>query len=274
MTTIFLTSSTPRKLFTYWILALFFAILSWGIVLQFLPEKTTIWNYLFNFGYSLIYYSAAFIGLMGSMSLGIKSSAGKALMFLGLAFTSYGIGLVIWTYYNIFLKVEIPSPSIGDIFFLVLFLPLTSIGFWHLINIFKTMVTKQLIMESFGLLILSLVIIYGLAIRPELSNNIPLLNNLVNAGYPFVDCILLALSLIALRSGGGKIHKGLYTVAVGFLAQVVADILYSFRVAHELYWNGDLSDILFAVSGFIICLGMLQLFYAFSSTKTKPLTQS
>lgn len=236
----------------------------WGVALQVQIEKTTMLNYLFNVGFAAIYLTGAIIGLVGAKTLGIGGAIGKAFLYVGLSLVSYGTALLIWTYYNIGLAVEIPSPSLADVFFLLLFLPLAGIGFLYLIKIYMPMVTRRHVIESVAIFIFSLVIIYGFAIQPQLSADVPLFTNLVNAAYPFVDSIILALSLIALRSGGGKLYKGLLIIVVGFLIQVVADVLYSTRVAHEVYWNGDIADIGYTLAAFVISYGMLQLFYRFA----------
>lgn len=248
-----------KNILTILVTILFLAIISWGIYLEFLPEKAANVNFLYNSGYGSIYLFAGLVGLFGGLKIGSKNAVGKALTFLGLSFVCYSIGLFIWTYYNIVLHVEIPSPSLADVFFLVLFLPLASIGFWGMISIYSTVISRRYVLEALAIFIVSCLVIFGLAIRPQISRDIPLFTNLVNAGYPFVDTILLSLSVVALRAAGGRISRGLLVLVIGLIILVVADVVYSTRVAHELYWNGDIADKTYTLAAFVISLGMINI---------------
>ena len=248
-----------KNILTTLVTILFLIIISWGVYLEFLPEKATNVNFLYNTGFGLLFAFAGLVGLFGGFKIGFKSAVGKSLTFLGLAFTSYAIGLFIWTYYNIVLAVEIPSPSLGDIFYLVLYLPLATMGLWFLISIYTLVISKRYLLEALAIFIGSCILIFGLAIQPQLSREVPLFNNLVNAGYPFTDAVLLALSIIALRAAGGKISQGILVLVIGLLIQVIGDIFYSTRVAQELYWNGDIADKTYTIAAFVISLGMINI---------------
>ena len=58
---------------------------------------------------------------------GMESKVGKAIIFLSLGLITWGIGMVIWLYYNIVLDVSVPYPSLADAAF-ILSWPLWGIG--------------------------------------------------------------------------------------------------------------------------------------------------
>src|SRR3990167_314203 len=109
-------------------------LIFWAFVLQALPDKSTIWNYLFNSGIGISYLTAGIAGIVLGGKLKAQPKISKALLFMGMGVSSYGIGWIIWTFYNIFLKVEIPVPSVADIFFILLFIPLAAYGLGQVIS--------------------------------------------------------------------------------------------------------------------------------------------
>lgn len=189
---------------------------------------------------------------------GIKSNLGKMLFFLGFGLVSFDVGLIIWVYYNLVLNVSIPFPSFADVAFMV-FYPLITIGCVYLLAIYKTLISKNLLRDSLIIVILSFIIIFGLFSRPDLSSNLSLLERFINIYYPMGDVVTLSLALIALRIGGGKIHPSLYILVVGLLVQTSADLLFTFRTAKSIYWNGDIADLLYTISGFLISIGLFEI---------------
>ena len=258
-----MTLTKSRTVLVVFLVFLFLAVFAWGIRLQFMADKQTVWNYLFNTAFSLLYFFAGFTGILGGIKIGTKISMGKALFFIGSAWTSYAIGLVVWTYYNLALHVEIPSPSLADFFFIIIFLPLASIGFWNLFKMYSSVITRRHIIDAVGIFILSLIFVFGYANRPSISKEFSLLANLTNAAYPLVDTILLSYALIIIRVGGGKIQRGMLIFSFGLLLQVIVDFIYTYTVAHDLYWNGGIADTLYSVSSFVIGLGLIHLYFNF-----------
>src|SRR6185436_12711456 len=50
---------------------------------------------------------------------GWNSKVGRAVMLLSLGLITWGIGIVIWLYYNIIMHVEVPYPSLADAAFIL-----------------------------------------------------------------------------------------------------------------------------------------------------------
>ena len=110
------------------ILVIAFSLYIWYFVLWLNDYRETIWNYLPNTLYATIPMMGGFIA-MGRFKQwgGVKSTLGKVLFFIGLGLLTWSIGMWIWTYYNLFLVVEIPYPSYSDFFYLLAY-PLLGIG--------------------------------------------------------------------------------------------------------------------------------------------------
>ena len=243
--------------------------LVWDLYLYTLPSKTTAWNYLYNGTYGFLYLLAALVPFSFIRLFGIKSGIGKMLLFLGLGMLSFEVGLLIWVYYNFLLKVSIPFPSLADAAFLV-FYPLMAIGSYFLLMIYSTLVTKKLLRDSIIIIIVSFLIIFGLFSRPDLSTNLSFLEKFINVFYPTGDVITLSIALIALRIGGGKIHSSLYIFCFGILLETAADLLFTYRTAKGIYWNGDIADLMYTFSAIFIGIGLVEIINGLTKRQSTP----
>lgn len=229
------------------------ALVLWSMSLQANPDHTTLSNYFFNTGIGLAYLIPGFSGLFLSRRLALPLLS-RALTFMGAGLIAYGLGWFVWTYYNLATAVEIPVPSLGDVFFLLLFIPLSAYGLSQgIANLARGVESRHIIL---GLLIflLSFIFIFGFVMTPSVSNTLTLTQNLVNLAYPLGDSLLLTLAIILLTVGGGIRNRGFLLLATGFLFQVAADIFYSSQIVNELYWNGGLADMFYALPGLFFSL--------------------
>lgn len=243
--------------------------LAWNIWLYFLPTHTTIWNYLYNGMYGFLYLLAAIIPMYYAKIFGIKSSIGKMLLYIGLAMLSFEVGQIMWVYYNLILKVSIPFPSWADLAFMIYY-PLLVIGIIYLLKIYKQQITKEIVRDSTIIFIISFILIFGFFSRPDISANLPFIQKFINVYYPMGDVLLLAMALIALRIAGGKIHPSLYLLSAGLFMQTAADVLFTYRNAKDIYWNGDISDLLYTICPFLIGVGLIETIYSLSQSSFKP----
>jgi len=240
------------------LVTLFITLFVWNLILQISPEKQGLTNFLFNLSYALVYFYSGLLALWGLAS-SEKSQINKGLKFLGLGLISWSIGGVVWVIYNLVLKVEIPYPSLADLFFFA-FLPLTIAGFWQILSVYKTGLNTKIYFQA-GLVILGgFLISIFLISRPDLSPDVPLLARILNIAYPTGDAIFLAIAFILYRlSAGGQIQKVFLILAAASTTQVIADYLFSYRTSSETYWNGDISDLFYMTSAVIFGVGVIKL---------------
>lgn len=254
--------TATRRIIVPVFIFLFALVLGWGIILQFQPAHTTVANYSFNLGYALFYALGAALGIIGAFYVTTNISMGKAFLYLGLAQLSYTIGLCIWAYYNLVAKVPVPYPSAADIFF-VLFYPLMAIGCWYFLTMVATQIHMQYVLEMLGIFFVSAIVIVGFLNVPDTTSTLSAFTKIINLWYPLGDCLLITVSYLIFRAGKGKFQTGILILILGLLVQVFADLIFSYRTGANIYWNGDISDILFAVSGGTISFGIITLFYDF-----------
>src|SRR4051812_47930098 len=76
------------------------------------------YNYLYSFLFGLIPFFGGLAAMfMSKIWGGLRSAVGKAVLFIGLGVFLWGCGENIWSYYNFFLGIPAPYPSLADIGF-------------------------------------------------------------------------------------------------------------------------------------------------------------
>src|SRR3989344_6545223 len=76
------------------------------------------YNYLYSFLIGLVPLFAGIIAMKKAHIWdGFKTTIGKAVFFIGLGIFCWGAGEMVWSYYNFFIGVAIPYPSLADIFY-------------------------------------------------------------------------------------------------------------------------------------------------------------
>ncbi len=223
------------------------------------PDKATIFNYLFNLAYAVIFLLGMYIAFVRSNRFVDTPNLHKSMRFFGAGLFFFATGLIIWTFYNLVLKVEIPYPSLSDIAFL-LYYPGAILGIYFLIKSFGGEITKNMAVEGILIFFTFFALIYIFLNQTSLGPDVAFWARFLNVLYPLADSLLISFAITILRTERGIAGQPyiLYFV-FGFLILAIADTIFSYRSAMGVYWNGDISDLLFAASGFLTSLGLLSL---------------
>lgn len=246
-------TSTAASIVVWIILAM---LIGWSLFLHLLVDHTTPANYLFNVGYSLPYLfgSAAAFSAWRRLGSGLVA---RSFLFLSLSLLAYALGQFSWAYYN-FRGAEVPYPSLADGFY-ALFFPLTSLALLSFIRIYRMLTTRRVVIES----ILVFVVVTGAIFIYQGSENFfgdnSVLGIAFNIMYLLTDSILITGAAIVLRSSGGNLYNGIGLLIAGYFMDALGDLVFYYRQVQGIYWNGDISDLIFVFSGFLIALATIRL---------------
>lgn len=218
---------------------------------------------LFQIPLMIIPISGGLIGMRKSLLWGgLNNMFGKTLGGLSVGLLSWGIGMIIWNYYMFYTNIEIPYPSVADVFFI------SSFGFWlycvyylsKIIGIRVELKSKKgrLIFTIVGLF--SLVISYYLQIVIAIGGiqKISGLNQqlFLSLLYPFVDTIMLivisTVYVLSLKYLKGWYKKPTRILFVGFLLNYSADFFFSLTTTQGTYFNGHFVDLIFLTAMMVL----------------------
>ncbi len=233
-------------------------MVGWSTALFLTNQKTGDWNYLFNVADALIYLSGGAIALVASLKLGLKNTLGRELISVGIGISFFGIGLTIWSYYNLALRVELPYPSFSDAVY-VFYSPILAYGIISLLRVFGVMITKRFYLESVGVFIIAAILIFTIGGPPDLSSQLSFLAKFLNVYYLLADALLITLGMMMIRLTRGKIHGSFFYFLIALFSMAIADFTFFYRTAQETYWNGDIADIFYAFAGTMFALGIVKI---------------
>jgi len=197
----------------------------------------------------------------------LKASLGRAIFFLSAGVMAWGIGSVIWAYYNLVLGVEVPYPSFGDVGYLMSY-PFYALG---LINLGKGMGAYHKLKTRLGKVALVLVPVLGMAVTYFIFISIArggefdyqdssLLKILFDIGYPLGDAtVVTAIGLIyglSYKVFGGKFKWPINLLFAGQLLLYFGDFFFSYGTTQGTYYIGNLNDLLFVHALFLIAVGV------------------
>jgi hypothetical protein len=163
-------------------------------------------------------------------------TAGMALWFLG---------ELSWAVYAFLLNVEIPYPSIADVFWLGGYVPLL-LALLVYCRLFASVLSKRTIA-----LIIAAICILGVLISVALIVPITAVEEneatlAIDLAYPLLDIALLSMALVGLAIfQKGNLGKSWLWIILGILFNVAGDMIFSYTTAQGTYYNGHLSELLF-----------------------------
>lgn len=227
----------------------------WWLALQFMERHDAPVNFLYNAVYALPPLVGAYFGFRYAAPAwgGWKSAVGKAVIFFSAGALANGGALIIWTLYNLVFKVDVPTPSAADIaWYLMYATEIASI----IVLLSVTARQKGCNTLMVGLMAAAVSLLFLVFVRPLLTGT-DFVTTAVNAGYLVADAVFIALILVALTLWTGHLSLFLKYALLSFGLRVVADTLFLFRLEAGTYWNGDISDLIFAVSGFLQGLAII-----------------
>jgi hypothetical protein len=250
------------------VVALILLFVFWLIL--FLTNTTSgFYNYLYSFLFGLIPFFSGAIALLASRIWGgLRTAIGKAVFFIGLGIFLWGCGENIWSYYNFFLGIPAPYPSLADVGFA------PSIFFYGLGAFFLSEVTgarfglRNIYAKLFAIaapIVLLGISYYGLVVIARGGVLVPsgetTLKTILDIAYPLGDFV--GLTIAAVISGlsfkymGGRYTLDIIAILLGLAVMVAGDFIFSYTTTVNTYYNADFGDFILTLGTFLLSYGVL-----------------
>jgi len=165
------------------------------------------------------------------------------------------LGECTWTVYGVILGVQVPYPSIADVFYLAGYIPafLSILGF---MRIFQRLVTplKKIVSALVGLLILGVTAVFLLT--PLSVSSSPVFVKAFDLAYPLMDAVLMALVTTRLIAFiGTSLGRPWTWIFCGLLLYSFADIMFSWGTLAGWYYSGHPIELLWLYGYLAFALG-------------------
>ncbi len=227
-------------------------------------------NFVYGAALGVLPIIAAFFGFNNAKHWGgFSSSMGKAIYFLSGGLLTWGIGTLIFAYYNLFLNVAVPYPSLADALYIISW-PLWAIS---MVNFSRaTGVKFQLsnLTGRFMLFIIPLIAIiisyYTLIIVArggviDISGGA--LKTFFDLAYPIGDVVILTIALLiyglSFNYLGGFFKWPIIMVLAGFVANYIGDFTFVYTVTKETYFVANWVDLIYTSAFFLLGLAVTML---------------
>lgn len=245
-----------------------YLIIFW-VILFFSNTTQGFYNYSYSFLFGLIPLIGGVVAVLNAKKWGgLKSAMGKAVFFIGLGILCWGIGEMIWSYYNFFLGVPAPYPSLADlgfapsIFFYglgALYLSkVTGAKFGlknNLAKFFLGLATILILIVSYYILV---VVARGGVLVPDGESALKIFLDII---YPLGDFLALALAVIisglSFQYMGGRYTLDIAAILAGLGVMFIADSVFSYTTTTGSYYNGNWGDLLLTFGMFLLTYGVL-----------------
>lgn len=260
------TDMNSRNTFISVLCLSFVFFIGWFLWLYFEDTGSATSNFYSN-TYGIIPLLGGVYGLvMASRWNGFRSTVGKAVIFLSLGLVTWGLGMVIWLYFNIILGVEIPYPSLADAAFIISW-PLWTVGAAYLSIATGVRFGLEGLRGKIGLVIVPFAIIafsyYFLVILARqgvLSTYDSSVKTFFDLAYPIGDIVVLTIALLVFGLSykylGGIFKAAIYLILAAFIVNYFADFTFSYTTTIGTYYNGSLADVLFVTSMTLLSSGV------------------
>lgn len=229
--------------------------------------------YYFTSAYSIVALVGGLYGIKVSKQWGgTKSKLGKALTFLSLALIFQFTAQQTYTIYYYLLNVEIPYPSIGDIFYIIA-VSMNIYATWLLAHTvgakFKLKNNRYkllaLLFPVFMLIFTFYVFLLG---NIDYSNPTILFFDLF---YPLSQALLVAMAILCFIFSrnllGGVMRSAILLLLVAIVFEYVADTIFLYSSMIGSWEPADISDFLYMTSYFVMAYAILN----FDSSKLEKI---
>jgi hypothetical protein len=120
----------------------------------------------------------------------------------------------------------------------------------------KTLSTKDIVGITAATGVVALVV-YLVLIGPVVSLEGEPLTQLFDFAYPFLDLVLLGMSVAGLLVFlGGKLSRFWVWLNMGFILFVIADVLFSYTTSLGLYYDGHPLELFYHFGDALVLLGL------------------
>lgn len=177
---------------------------------------------------------------------------------LGMLF--WFLGELGWAVYAIFLGVEIPFPSVADLFWLSGYVPLF-IALLLYVEVFQPAITVKSFLMSGSIVATMSAVVFSSLMVPVLADasRHDLLTVSISLAYPALDLFLfleaiLGLSVFTVSNQKGRIGVAWRFMNAAILLNVFADMAFSYTTLNGTYYDGHPMELLYHIGYMLFAL--------------------
>lgn len=155
------------------------------------------------------------------------------------------LGELGWAVYTLLLNVEIPYPSIADVFWLSGYVPFF-IALYLYVKNFASVLSRRMLCIVLGIVVILCALASVTLITPIIGAEEDPIALVVDFAYPLLDLLLFSVATLGLAIfSKGSLGKSWLLINVGILMDVAGDMLFSYTTAQGTYYSGHPLELFF-----------------------------
>lgn len=248
-------------------LAAGFCLALWWTWINATGQVDTMHNYLYGAAIGALPVLGGIVGFKRSRAWGGWGSAmGKATLLLGSGLFTWGVGTLVFAYYNIYGGVEVPYPSLADAAYIVSW-PLWAAGVFQMA---RATGARFSLREGWGkgmavavpaaIAALSYYLLIVVARGGELDFAQDALKVFFDLAYPIGDLVILTMAALVFGLSwkylGGRFKVPVLVVLSGFVLNYAADFSFSLTTTLETFYVANWVDLLFTSTMVVLSIGV------------------
>jgi len=181
----------------------------------------------------------------------IGSRLSKIWLCFTLGMLLWFLGELGWAVYTMVLNVEVPYPSIADVFWLGGYVPLF-IALLLYGKLFQPAISEKMFFTAGVIVAIVSMVVFSALMIPVLAEESQqdLVTLGINLAYPSLDLVLFLIAILGLlvftfTRLKGRIGVAWHFINVAILFNVVADLTFSYTTLTGTYYNGHPQELLF-----------------------------
>ncbi len=210
---------------------------------------------------------ALFGGLVGLLISrhwgGYKSLLGRAILLFSISLLLQSFGQSVNSYYNFFLNVEVPYPSLGDVGFFgsTIFYIL---GIAHLAKLSGFRFTSRSTRGKVLAIVLPLVMLifsYWFFLQGYEFDWTDKIRIFLDFGYPLGDALYVSIALLTFilcrNVLGGIMRRPVFLLVCALTFQYLVDFMFLYQVSQGTWYVGGINDYLYFASYFVMTMALI-----------------
>lgn len=257
-------------------IGLYLVLAAWWLLLNPFSNDPSLVDgkYIWGSCYQILAIVGGIAGIIFSRSFGgVKSWLGRSILFFAIGLLLQSFGQTVYSYFNIFARIEAPYPSIGDIGYFGSVIAYI----FGVISLAKVSGTK-ISLKSFGnkiqallfplILLLASYAIFLTHYEFDWSNK---LRVFLDFGYPLGQAFYVSVALLVLvltrNILGGIMRRPVILILISLLIQYISDFYFLFQSHNGNWYVGGIGDFLYMTSYLMMTISLLVLGAAFEKIK-------
>ncbi len=214
--------------------------------------------------------AAALLAWRAGMRPQLERRTKLAWRIVGLGFLLWGLGDILWAYYELVLESE-AFPSLADAVYLAGY-PVMLVGLLLFPSAPRDGTERWKFLLDAGIVFMAaLMAIWHFGLRPIAQSGAIDLTTVLSAAYPIGDVVLMfGVAMLLFRRPPRGLQGALTLLQAGLVATIAADVYFAYQSVQETYSTGGWPDKLFAVADMLFIAGAQYQYWSAGRGEERP----